>query len=125
MYGRSPVLPFDLQNSIVSFQQSPHYAQNIRQYISHLTNNAKTNITDAQRQYQSKCDTNRSNPTYSMNDLVLIKNIHSRHKFDIRYDGPFRIIRRLGVKTYLAQHVKLLDLTRQVTVDLLIPVSTG
>ncbi|CAF1149684.1 unnamed protein product [Rotaria sp. Silwood1] len=123
MYGRSPVLPFDLQNPNVSLQQSSHYAQNIRQYISHLTNNAKTNIIHAQHQYKSRYDTNRSNPTYSINDLVLIKNIHSRHKFDIRYEGPFRIIRRLGVKTYLVQHVKLLDLTRQVTVDLLIPVS--
>ncbi|CAF3904830.1 unnamed protein product [Rotaria sordida] len=125
MYGRSPVLPFDLQNPIVSLQQSPHYTQNIRQYISHLTNNAKTNIIHAQRQYKSRYDTNRSNPTYSINDLVLIKNIRPRHKFDIRYEGPFRIIRRLGVKTYLVQHVKLLALTRQVTVDLLIPVSTG
>ncbi|CAF3680819.1 unnamed protein product [Rotaria sordida] len=125
MYGRSPVLPFDLQNPIVSLQQSPHYTQNIRQYISHLTNTAKTNIIHAQRQYKSRYDTNRSNPTYSINDLVLIKNIRPRHKFDIRYEGPFRIIRRLGVKTYLVQHVKLLALTRQVTVDLLIPVSTG
>ena len=117
--------PFDLQNPIVSLQQPSHYAQNIGQYISYLADDAKTNTIHAQRQYKSRYDTNRSNSTYSINDLVLIKNIHSRHKFDIRYEGPFRIIRRFGVKTYLVQHVKLLDLTRQVTVDLLLPVSTG
>ena len=125
MYGRPPVLPFDLQNPIVSLQQPSHYAQNIGQYISYLANDAKTNTIHALRQYKSRYDTNRSNTTYSINDLVLIKNIHSRHKFDIRYEGPFRIIRRLGVKIYLVQHVKLLDLTRQVTVELLLPVSIG
>ena len=31
MYGRSPVLPFDLQNSIVSLQQPSHSTQNIGQ----------------------------------------------------------------------------------------------
>ena len=109
VHGRSPVLPFDLQNPIVSLQQPSHYAQNIGQYISYLANDAKTNTIHAQRQYKPRYDTNRSNPTYSINDLVLIKNIHSCHKFDIRYEGPFRIIRRLGVKTYLVQYVKLLD----------------
>ena len=70
MYGRSPVLPFDLQNSIASIQQPSHYAQNIGQYISYLENDAKTNTINAQCQYKSRYDTNRSNPTYSINDLL-------------------------------------------------------
>ncbi|CAF3858733.1 unnamed protein product [Rotaria magnacalcarata] len=123
MYGRSPILPFDLQHPVVSLQHPSQYNSKVRHYISHLTNIASDNIINTQRQYKSRFDNNRSNPTYGINDLVLLKNIHPRHKFDVRYIGPFRIIRCLASKTYVVQHVKLLNFVRQVTVDLLIPLS--
>ena len=124
MYGRSPVLPFDTQNSVVSLPQPSEYMSNVHQYKSHLMKIVMHNIVDTQHRYKSQFDINRANPTYGIDDLVLLKNIRRRHKFDVRYEGPFRIINRLASKTYIVQHVKLPDYIRQVTVDLLIPLST-
>ncbi len=44
-----------------------------------------------------------------------------RNKFDIRYEGPFRIIKQLGSKTFIVQHVKKTTLTKQVTMDVIVP----
>ena len=60
---------------------------------------------------------------YHINDIVLIKIIHSRRKFDTRHEGPYRIIKRLGDKTYVVQHTHMPDFVRQVTVDCIIPLS--
>ena len=64
--------------------------------------------------------TNRSNPVYQINDIILVKTIHPRRKFDIRHEGPYRVIQRLGDKTYLVQHTHLHHYVRQVTVDSII-----
>jgi transposase InsO family protein len=121
MYGRSPVFPFDPQHPLVSLPADPHYSTKLHQYISNLTNITKHNITTAQQRYKSRFDTNRSNPVYKINDIVLVKTIHPRHKFDIRHEGPYRIIQRLGDKTYIVQHTHVQDYVRQVTVDSIIP----
>ena len=64
---------------------------------------------------------NRQDLSLKINDLVLVKTIHPRNKFDLRHEGPFKIIKRLGIKTLIAQRVKKLTLTRQVTTDVIIP----
>ena len=55
--------------------------------------------------------------------MVLIRSRFPRHKFDIRHEGPFRIVQHLAVKTYLVQHIKNTDFIRQVTVDPIVPLS--
>ena len=46
---------------------------------------------------------------------MLIKTFHHRHKFAIRHEAPYRILQRLTSKTYIVQHMHLLNLTRPVT----------
>ena len=121
MYGRSPVFPCDPQHPLVSFPPAPQYFHNLHGYLSDLTDVTRRNITGTQQRYKSRFNANRSNPVYQINDLVLVKTIRSRHKFDIRHEGPFRIIQRIGDKTYVVQHTHISDYTRQVTVDFLIP----
>jgi len=121
MYGRSPVLPCDPQDPIVSLQIDPQHFTHLHQHISSLTTTARNRLQSAQHQYKTRFDTHRSNPSYAINDLVLIKTVKPRHKFDIRHEGPYRIIQRLTHNTYVVQHVQLHHLTRQVTVDSIIP----
>lgn len=121
MYGRSPVFPCDPQHPLVSFQPASQYFNNLHRSLSNLTDVTRRNITATQQRYKSRFDANRLNPVYQINDLVLVKTIRSRHKFDIRHEGPFRIIKRIGDKTYVVQHTHISDYTRQVTVDFLIP----
>ena len=89
MYGRPPVFHFDAQDPIVSLPQEPHYIHSLKTYLSDLTKTAQDNTTNAQRQYKSRYDSHRSNPTYKVGDVVLIRSRFPRHKFYISHEGPF------------------------------------
>ncbi|CAF1183803.1 unnamed protein product [Didymodactylos carnosus] len=104
--------------------KSPHYQDpdhlgKLNTYIPGIVEEAKKNIVKQQQNSENRYNQNRSNPQYKIGDLVLIKTTHVRHKFDIRNEGPFRITQ----KTYVVQHVKRLDMKRQVTTDVIIPLS--
>lgn len=124
MYGRNPVLPCDPQNPLVSLPDIHNYSNDIRRYISSLGDTARSNTLLSQRASKTRYDAHRPNPIFNLNDLVLIRNIHRRYKFDIRFEGPYRIQQRLNPKTYLVQHVHSNHITRQVTVDCLVPLLT-
>ena len=120
IYGRSPTLPFDQQSPNVTLAQDPEHVIKLKQHISTLTEHAKKTIIQEQMKYKKRYDQHRQNPTYKINDLVLIKALNRRNKFDIRYEGPFRIIKQLGTKTFIVEHIKKPAMTRQVTIDVLI-----
>ena len=121
MHGRQAVLPFDQQQALISFTQDPEHSQKIKDYLEKLTEEARKNILKCQQQYKTRYDLNRQELTLKINDLVLIKTRNFRNKFDIRYEGPYRIIKQLGSKTFIVQHVKKLTLTKQVTMDVIVP----
>ena len=50
-----------------------------------------------------------------------MKTRNIRNKFNIRYEGSFKIIKQLRSKTFIVQRVKNLTLTRQVAMDVIIP----
>ena len=122
MYGRLPILPFDHQQPIVTLSQDPEHIKKLKQYLLSLTEHAKINILQQQKKYKQRYDHYRTNPVYKINDLVLIQVFNRRNKFDIRYEGPYRIIQKLGQKTYIVRHIKNSTLTRQVTIDVIRPV---
>ena len=122
MYGRTPVLPFDTQDTTVTLSHDPEYLNKLKNYLSSLNEIARKNILTTQDKYKQRYDTNRIDPSYKIGDLVLVKTLNLRHKFDLRYEGPFRIIKEITPKTYIVQHVKKPTLTRQVTTDVLLPI---
>lgn len=93
MYARSAVLPCDPQ------------------YASSLSDHARRNASSVQRLA----------PSYSIIDLVLLRNLHRSHKLDVRDEGPYRIPQRLSSKTFVVEHVHQRSRVPQVTVDSLIP----
>lgn len=121
MYGRSPMLPFDQQQPVAVLAKDPNHVKKLRQYLSTMTDNAKRNIRLQQQKYKERYDRHRRHPTYNRNDLVLVKAIHRRNKLDVRYEGPYRITEQIGTKTFIVRHVKKHTLTRQVTIDVLVP----
>ncbi len=122
MYGRSPVLPFDQQTQTVTLSQDPEHVQKLNQYVSTLTEQARNNILQQQMKYKQHYDQHRTNPTHKIGNLVLIKTLNQRNKFDIRHEGPFQIIQQLGQKTYIVQHVKQPTIIRQVTSDIMVSI---
>jgi hypothetical protein len=122
MYGRNPVLPFDHQDANVTLDYDAEHSKKLNEYLSSLNDQAKQTIISNQRRYKERYDTNRSNPLFQINDLVLVKTLNIRHKFDIRYEGPFRIIKKITPKTFIIQHIRKPTLSRQVTTDVLLPI---
>ncbi|CAF3260642.1 unnamed protein product [Rotaria sp. Silwood2] len=122
MYGRLSVLPFDHQDPNVTLIYDSEHAKKLNQFLSNINEQAKINIIKNQARYKQRYDTNRLDPSYKIGDLVLVKSLNTRYKFDIRYEGPFRIIKQLTQKTFIIQHVKKTTLHRQVTTDVLLPI---
>ena len=121
MHGRQAILPFDQQHALISLTQDPSHSQKIKDYLNKLTEEAHKNILISQQQYKTRYDLHRQELVLKINDLVLVKTRNVRNKFDIRYEGPFRIIKQLGSKTFIVQHVKKITLTKQVTMDVIVP----
>ncbi len=122
MYGRQPILPFDHQDANVTLEYDPEHTHKLNDYMATLHEQAKHNISLNQQRYQERYNKNRLDPTYNMNDLVLVKTLNPRSKFDLRYEGPFRIIKQITPKTFIIQHIKKTTLQRQVTTDVLLPI---
>jgi transposase InsO family protein len=122
MYGRIPVLPFDYQPDNVTLSYDSEHAKKLNQFLKTLNEQAQINIIKNQAQYKQRYDTNRSDPSYNIGDLVLVKTLNIRHKFDLRYEGPFRIIKQITPKTFIVQHIKKPTLCRQITTDVLLPI---
>jgi hypothetical protein len=121
MHGRQATLPFDQQNEVISLTQDPEHSQKIKSYLQKLTEDARKNILKNQQQYKTRYDLHRQDLSLKIDDLVLVKTRNIRNKFDIRYEGPFKIIKQLGSKTFIVQHVKKITLTKQVTMDVIVP----
>ena len=122
MYGRTPILPMDCQDDNVTLSYDPEHSRKLTEFLSKLNEQAKLNIIRNQARYKERYDINRSDPSYNIGDLVLMKTLNIRHKFDIRYEGPFRIFKQLTPKTFIIQHIKKQTLYRQVTTDVLLPI---
>lgn len=121
LFGRQPILPFDHQDTMVTLEQDTEHAHKLKEHLASLTDHAISNILKNQQQYKNRYDQHRSNPLHQLGDLVLIKTMNNRRKFDVRHEGPFRIIQKLASKTYVVQHVKQSTMIKQVTVDSIIP----
>jgi transposase InsO family protein len=122
MYGRSPILPFDSQNDNVRLTHDPTHLQQLEKYLSSMTKQAQRNIVNNQQRYKHQYDRNRADPSYNIGELVLIKTLGPRSKFDVRYEGPFNIIKQVASKTFIVQHTKKPTLRRQTTTDVMLPI---
>ena len=122
MYGRPPILPFDSQNDTVTLAHDPDHPKRLEQYLSSMTKQAQRNIVQNQQRYKHRYDQHRADPSYNIGELVLVKTLSPRSKFDVRYEGPFRIDKQIASKTFIVQHVKKPTLRRQITVDVMLPI---
>ncbi|CAF1667406.1 unnamed protein product, partial [Adineta ricciae] len=121
MHGRQGILPFDQQQALITLTPDVEHGKKLQNYLEKLTDEARKSIQQAQQQYKSRYDQHRQELSLKINDLVLIKTRNMRSKFDVRYEGPFQVTKQLGRKTFIVQHVKKTTLTKQVTMDVIVP----
>ncbi|CAF1375006.1 unnamed protein product [Rotaria sordida] len=122
MYGRTPILPLDYQENDVTISHDSEHEKKLNQFLTKLNKQARINIIKNQERYKQRYGTNRSDPSYNVGDLILVKTLNIHSKFNARYEGPFRIIENLIPKTFIVQHIKKPTLHRQVTTDVLLPI---
>ena len=122
VYDLAPVLLFDHQEDNATLSYDSGHVKKLYQFLSKLNEQAKINIIKNQERYKQRYHLNHSDPPYNIGDLVLDKALNIRHKLDIRYEGPFRIIKIITPRTCIVQRVKKPTLHRQVTTDVLLPI---
>ena len=117
MHDPASVLLFDHQGANVTLSYDSGHVKKLYQFLSKLNEQAKINILKNQQRYKQRYDLNRTDPSYNIGDLVLDKALNICNKLDIRYQGPFRIIKIITPRTFIVQRVKKPTLHRQVTTD--------
>ncbi|CAF1507051.1 unnamed protein product [Adineta ricciae] len=108
------------QQALITLTQDVEHGKKLQNYLEKLVDEARKNIQHAQQQYKIRYDQHRQELSLKINDLVLIKTRSTRNKFDIRYEGPFKITKQLGRKTFIVQHVKKTTSTKQVAMDVIV-----
>ena len=99
LFGREPSLATDLdtplryraiedENNVIS--QQWHEALKI----------ANSNLANAQKGQKTYYDRNSSEKTYNLNDKVLLKLHEIPGKFNMKWDGPFKIIEKISKLNY-------------------------
>ena len=122
VYDPASVLLLDHQEDNVTLSYDSGHVKKLYQFLSKLNEQARINVIKNQERYKQRYDLNRSDPLYNISDLVLDEALNIRCKLDIRYEGPFRIIKIITPKTFIVQRVKKPTLHRQVTTDVLLPI---
>ena len=122
MYDPAPVLLFDHQEDNLTLSYDSGHVKKLNRFLLKLNEHTKINIIKNQERYKQRYDLNHSDPPYSIGDLVLDKALNIRYKLDIRYEGPFRIIKIITPKTFIVQRVEKPTSQRQVTTDVLLPI---
>jgi len=106
MFARSPRFPADLSSPPLSHSHNiSHFHDTMKQFIEHIKTAARNNNIHHQLSAKQRFDQNRSNPSYSIGQSILIRNRQLlKNKFSPRFIGPYTIINRLHRKTYIVQN---------------------
>jgi transposase InsO family protein len=106
MFARLPRFPADLSSPPPFHSHNiSHFHDTMKQFIDHIKTAARHNNIQHQLAAKQRFDQNRSNPSYSIGQSVLVRNRQSlQNKFSPRFVGPYTIINRLHRKTYIVQN---------------------
>ncbi|CAF3385296.1 unnamed protein product [Rotaria socialis] len=106
MFARQPRFLADFSSSTTSICHNiPQYHHTMTKFIEHAKIAARLNNLRHQQSSKQRYDRYRSNPQYSVGQLVLIRNRDPHiNKFSPRFVGPYTIINRLHDKTYIVHN---------------------
>ncbi|CAF1418923.1 unnamed protein product [Adineta ricciae] len=106
-FNRRPLTPFVSTPPVVRLMKSHDYWEKATRFKSIAIQSARSNIQRQQNTSKTRYDQGRRNPTYEPGDLVWLKQINNRTKFDVRYHGPFVILERDTPVKYLIEHSEM------------------
>ena len=108
MYGRDPMLPFDMPHTNSLLPITNDYYQQLKRFLNQAKSSARCNITRTQNLYKKTYDTGRMDlPRLKLGQLILVKQMMLKHlrKFSPKYYGPFKVVKHISRLNYQVQHV--------------------
>jgi transposase InsO family protein len=121
VYGRNPTLPFDKPQPMVRFIRSDDYYNQLCQYRSLIIQQVRNNIKHQQLLAKQRYDLHRQDIQYEIGQLVLAKPTVRNDKMQAIFEGPYRVVYKLGPVTYEIQ-LDHSDYTRRVHVNIMKPI---
>lgn len=103
VFGRRVRLPTEITKQTISTYNYTNYAQELRSKLKYYHNLAREHSLKAKEGNKRYYDKNRDINTLKLNknDLVIVLNPTKKGKFDLPYDGPYRVVKELGPVTVL------------------------
>jgi hypothetical protein len=106
MFGRTPTTVFDPAQPLLQLSRPSDYLAHLRTYRTILTDTARHNTREQQQRMQARYDHNRSDPRYSLADLVFVRTPPPlRTKDAALYQGPYRVVQLVDTQTYVVEQV--------------------
>ncbi|CAF4247827.1 unnamed protein product [Rotaria magnacalcarata] len=106
MFTRESQLLMDPKQLKVSLMKPNEYYDKVKKSRKLIIDYAQSTIQHQRILAKKRFDTNRPDPQYRTNDLILIRVINRTSKFQEKYEGPYRILDQKGPSTFI---VKLED----------------
>ncbi|CAF4090667.1 unnamed protein product [Adineta steineri] len=103
MFGRENMLLMDPKQLKISLSKPNLYYEKMKQSRKIIIDYSRMNIQNRMKQAKSRYDQNRPDPTYNINDLVLLRVINRASKLQEKFEGPYRIIDKKGPSTFIVQ----------------------
>jgi len=106
MFGRTPTTVFDPAQPLSQLSRPSDYLAHLRTYRTSLTDTARHNTREQQQRMQARYDHNRSDPRYSLADLVFVRTPPPLRTKDVAlYQGPYRVVQLVDTQTYVVEQV--------------------
>ena len=106
MFGRTSTTVFDPAQPLLQLSRPSDYLAHLRTYRTILVDTARHNTREQQQRMQARYDHNRSDPRYSLADLVFVRTPPPlRANGAALYQGPYRVVQLVDTQTYVVEQV--------------------
>ncbi|CAF1548103.1 unnamed protein product, partial [Adineta ricciae] len=106
LYGRAARLPISIRPTSFSFSQPNDYFQQLQKTLRIFHRATRYNVLMHQHYTKQAYDRNRSDPHYSLDDLVLTRIHGARGKLDPRFSSIPKRITAVNHPTYVVQDIE-------------------
>lgn len=105
IFGRTCKLPTEITNKPQITYNYENYASELRSKLKMYHDFAKEHLVTAKEKNKKYYDKSRDKDTLSLNknDLILILKAKKNFKFEVPYEGPYRVIKEAGPVTVVYQ----------------------
>ena len=105
-FNRRLICPFDPPSSTVILHKPHEYWEKANRFKLLAIRAARYHIQQQHISSKHRYNRNRSNPVYQRGDLVWVKILNHRSKFEPRFHGPFVILDCLSDVKYRIEHLQ-------------------